>query len=120
MEFNDDRPLTENEWKKLRHCRKFLVDHLDCPDCLKQLRVRDVLTSRHEYWINKAAEDDFNHRNRLIEVIERRSFKHYQLFLTYLRLHNLSNAADALEDEGGILSLFKMLIKKVRKNSRFA
>jgi len=102
----NDRPLNVTERKKLKQRRSNLVDCLNISNLLTLLEEISVLNRRHVCWINMFIQNELEHKDRFIEIIQRRSFAHYQQFVECLRLTEQSHLACSLEDDGGLITQY--------------
>jgi len=97
---NKDRPLTDDELRKFRSKRIFLVKEISLNGLLDSLYAVGCINEMH-----KEAVEEINNRHekirRLLDIIQRRSFTQYQLFLSCLRSIHQQHVSDLLERDGG-------------------
>jgi len=95
-----NRPLTEDELTKFRSKRIFLVKEISLNGLLDSLYAVGCINEMH-----KEAVEEINNRHeeirQLLDIIQRRSFTQYQLFLSCLRSTHQEHVCDLLEKDGG-------------------
>ena len=85
---HNDRPLTEHERKRLQSLRVYLVDTICMnSDLLEMLSSKGCISSEHMKSIRHAgaAGRERDQTREMLDIIERRSYAHYRLFLECLR-----------------------------------
>jgi len=95
-----DRPLTADELGKFRSKRSFLVKEISLHGLLDSLYAVGCINEMHKAGI----EEHGNHYEKirqLLDIMQRRSFTQYQLFLSCLRSTHQEHVSDLLERDGG-------------------
>jgi hypothetical protein len=102
-EGDDDRPLHMFEVHKLRVLRAFLVKNIHWKELVKEMQHKKCMSYDHWQGIEEAGVNDDERVNAMLDIVERRSYKHFKLFLECLRFTGQARIAREIEHPTGII-----------------
>lgn len=108
-EFGEDWPLTKKEISILDTNDRHLVDLLELSDLLGRLYSSDVITSRQMDSISSKP-TSHGKNEALLDILRRRSLRHYRKAITCLHQSQQSHIAEILEEGGGMIRVFHELV----------
>jgi len=112
---NWNRPLSDDELRKFRSKRIFLVKEISLNCLLDYFIAVGWINEMHKAGIEKH-KDRYDKIRQLLDIIQRRSFIQYQLFLGCLRSTHQEHVCDLLERDGGICLQHFLLSSNVRRS----
>ena len=100
---SDERPLTEQERKKFKLLRVFMIDNLCLESIVEMLFSNGCINYHHKDKIMSLT----TKREKIswfLDIIERRSMAKFRLFVCFLRETGQNHVAFPLESNGGCTS----------------
>jgi len=97
---NRNRPLTAQELGKFRMNRAILITEITIKELTDSLYAVGCINMRHKAEIEQH-KNSYDKICQLLDIIQRRSFTQYQLFLGCLRSTHQQHVCDLLERDGG-------------------
>ena len=102
---DDDRPLEDDEIRKLRVQRPFLVDNICLDGLPDQLLAKGCISRKQFDGIRKKKGDDDKIRE-MLDILERRSYAHLKVFVSCLKSTHQEQIAQKIEGTGGEYWIF--------------
>ena len=96
----DDRPLQDEEIRKLRVLRPFVIEHICLNGLLDQLLAKGCISRMQFTGITQHASDD-NKIREMLDILERRSYEHLKVFVSCLKSTHQDQIAQEIEGTGG-------------------
>ena len=101
----DDRPLRDEEIRKLRVLRPFLVNNICLNGLLDQLLANGCISRMQFDGIRQQA-GDANKIREMLDILERRSYEQLEVFVSCLKSTHQEQIAQQIECTGGEYSFF--------------
>ena len=96
----DDRPLRDEEIRKLRVLRPFLVNNICLNGLLNQLLAKGCISRKQFDGIRKQKGNDDKIRE-MLDILERRNYEHLKMFVSCLKFTHQKQIAQEIESTGG-------------------
>ena len=96
----DGRPLQDEEMRKLRVLRPFLVDNICLDGLLDQLLANGCISRMQFDGIRQHA-SDANKIREMLDILERRSYEQLKVFVSCLKSTHQKQIAQEIESTGG-------------------
>ena len=100
-----DRPLQDDEIRKLRVLRPFLVDNICLDGLLDLLLARGCISRMHFDSIRQQA-DEYSKIREMLDILERRSYEQLKMFVSCLKSTHQEQIAQEIEGTGGEYCFF--------------
>ena len=97
---DDDRPLHDEEIRKLRVLRPFLVDNICLDELLDQLLAKGCISRKQLTGITQHASND-NKIREMLDILERRCYEHLKVFVSCLKSTHQEQIAQEIVGTGG-------------------
>ena len=98
----DGRPLQDEEIRKLRVLRPFLVDNICLDGLIDQLLANGYISRMQFDGIGQQQQaSDANKIREMLNILERRSYEHLKVFVSCLKSTHQEQIVQEIEGTGG-------------------